>query len=126
MGAVCLPGGVRAAGAAALLCRCAFCRALRAASAASQMSSLFSQNSRTFQVGGTLALCAGPGSFTAGVSVHAGLCVVLSSLLECKTPGSTRSDCSPASPWDSSWHMAGAPQLLVTWKSRRLAPFTVS
>ena len=54
-------GGVRAAGAAALLCRCAFCRALRAASAASQMSSLFSQNGRTFQVGGTLALHAGAG-----------------------------------------------------------------
>ena len=62
--------------------------------------------------------CSGPGSFTAGVSVHVGLCVGLSSLLERKTPGNTRSDCSPASPWDSSWHMAGAPQLLV--------PFTVS
>ena len=42
--------------------------------------------------------CSGPGSFTAGVSVHTGLCVGLSSLLERKTPGSTRSDCSPASP----------------------------
>ena len=61
MGAVCLPGGVRAAGAATLLCCCAFCRALRAASEASQMSSLFSQNGRTLQVGGTLALCAGAG-----------------------------------------------------------------
>ena len=42
-------------------CRCALCSVLRAASTASQMSSSVSQNGRTFQVEGTLALRAGAG-----------------------------------------------------------------